>query len=359
MLLLSSSGPIKVPVGACATGAMSVDIGIDTIRTGKARVMFCGGCDDFGEEGSFEFAAMKATVASEADGAAGRPPREMSRPTTTTRAGFMESQGCGTHILMDAELALKMGCPIFAIVGKSSTATDKNGRSVPAPGQGILTTAREKACSVASPLMDMSYRRRQLTRALRHIDEDSREEGEAIVTEAAAMETAQGAPAAAHFRKMREEMLARSTETSRTAAFDRWSTSFYKNEVTIAPLRGALAVWGLTVDDIAVASFHGTSTAANDVNESEVTNKQMAHLGRSAGNPVFVVAQKWLTGHPKGAAASWMLNGVLQMLQTGRVPGNANAADIDPDLRRFTCVFFIASFTTPACSRALSLPLPY
>ena len=53
MLLLSSSGPIKVPVGACATGAMSVDIGIDTIRTGKARVMFCGGCDDFGEEGSY------------------------------------------------------------------------------------------------------------------------------------------------------------------------------------------------------------------------------------------------------------------------------------------------------------------
>ena len=62
MLLLSSSGPIKVPVGACATGAMSVDIGIDTIRTGKARVMFCGGCDDFGEEGSYvEAAARDAT----------------------------------------------------------------------------------------------------------------------------------------------------------------------------------------------------------------------------------------------------------------------------------------------------------
>ena len=48
-----------------------------------------------------------------------------------------------------------------------------------------------------------------------------------------------------------------------------------------------------------VASFHGTSTTANDKNESDVVNQQMEHLGRAAGNPVFVVAQKWLTGHPK------------------------------------------------------------
>ncbi|KAE9383828.1 hypothetical protein BT96DRAFT_1104559, partial [Gymnopus androsaceus JB14] len=31
----------------------------------------------------------------------------------------------------------------------------------------------------------------------------------------------------------------------------------------IAPLRRALAVWGLTVDDINVLSIHGTSTQAN------------------------------------------------------------------------------------------------
>jgi fatty acid synthase subunit beta len=31
----------------------------------------------------------------------------------------------------------------------------------------------------------------------------------------------------------------------------------------IAPLRRALAVWGLTIDDIGVLSIHGTSTGAN------------------------------------------------------------------------------------------------
>ena len=63
MLLLSSSGPIKTPVGACATAVESVEIGVDTIRTGKAKVVVVGGYDDFGEEGSFEFAQMRVSFA--------------------------------------------------------------------------------------------------------------------------------------------------------------------------------------------------------------------------------------------------------------------------------------------------------
>ena len=50
MLLLSSSGPIKTPVGACATAAESVEVGVETILSQKARVVIVGGYDDFGEE---------------------------------------------------------------------------------------------------------------------------------------------------------------------------------------------------------------------------------------------------------------------------------------------------------------------
>merc|ERR1712166_902038 len=85
----------------------------------------------------------------------------------------------------------------------------------------------------------------------------------------------------------------------------------------------------------AVASFHGTGTSANDVNESKVTHLQMQHLGRTLGNPLLVVAQKWLTGHPKGAAAAWMTNGLLQAMTTGQVPGNRNADNIDDELKQF------------------------
>lgn len=54
LLLVSSSGPIKTPVGACATGLQSVEIATETILSGKAKVMIAGGFDDLSEEGSFE-----------------------------------------------------------------------------------------------------------------------------------------------------------------------------------------------------------------------------------------------------------------------------------------------------------------
>jgi fatty acid synthase subunit alpha, fungi type len=139
MLLLSSSGPIKTPVGACATAVESVEIGYETILSGKARIVIAGGYDDFQEEGSYEFGNMKATSNAEDEIAHGRTPREMSRPTTTTRNGFMESHGAGIHILMQAKLAVEMGVPIRGIIAMTSTATDKEGRSVPAPGRGTLS----------------------------------------------------------------------------------------------------------------------------------------------------------------------------------------------------------------------------
>ena len=84
---------------------------------GKARVCFVGGFDDFQEEGSYEFANMKATSNAVDEFAHGRTPKEMSRPTTTTRNGFMESQGCGMQVIMTARLALDMGVPIYGILG--------------------------------------------------------------------------------------------------------------------------------------------------------------------------------------------------------------------------------------------------
>ncbi len=49
--------------------------------------MLAGGFDDLSEEGSYEFANMKATSNAETEFAMGREPAEMSRPATTTRSG--------------------------------------------------------------------------------------------------------------------------------------------------------------------------------------------------------------------------------------------------------------------------------
>ncbi len=99
-----------------------------------------------------------------------------------------------------------------------------------------------------------------------------------------------------------------------------------------SPLEKALADWGLGVDDIRVVSKHDTSTRANDPNEARLVHDLMRHLGREVGNPLLVHSQKSVLGHAKGGAAGWQAVAALQMLRTGRVPGNPNLDNVDADI---------------------------
>ncbi|KZL82748.1 fatty acid synthase subunit alpha reductase [Colletotrichum incanum] len=323
MLLTSSTGPIKTPVGACATSLESLDTGYDLIVAGKAKVCLVGGVEDFVEDVSYEFGRMNATCDTDKEFAAGRSPAEMSRPTASSRSGFVESQGCGIQILTTAELALEMGLPIFGVVAYTSMAADKVGRSVPAPGRGVLTNAREsnegRKYATPSPLLDIGYRRRLLNMRIQQVNDnfqtnlDLMEHGIRYIKE---MRT-EGFDE----EQYRRDNIATFEEDAKKQEADlRFSlgNQFWKNEKQIAPIRGSLATWGLGIDDLAVASMHGTSTVQNDLNES----------------------LKWLTGHSKGAAGSWMLNGALQMMDSGTIPGNRNADNIDSRLRQCSLLHF-------------------
>ncbi|KAJ2069200.1 fatty acid synthase alpha subunit Lsd1, partial [Coemansia sp. S2] len=328
MLLMSSSGPVKSVVGACATAVLSIDTAIDTIKLGKAKVMIAGGVDDFVEESSVEFANMGATSNSVEEVARGRIPSEMCRPCTSTRNGFMEGQGAGIVTLMSASAAIEFGAPIYGIIAMSGTATDKQGQSVPAPGKGVLTSARE-SCDNSPPsrLLNFDYRRRQLQRQLSAL-EGWKQEDLTNLPDMIDGPTDTVKLSATNYVKQVEDDYTR----QRRHLQDAWGNEFWKGKSDISPLRGSLAVWGLTADDIGLASFHGTSTVANDKNESDVLNMQLKHLGRTPGHVVPVVCQKWLTGHPKGPAASFMLNGVIQSLRTGLISGNRNADNIGKEL---------------------------
>lgn len=248
LLLMSSSGPILSTVGACATALQSMAVATESILSGKAKFMLVGGSDDLCEEGAAEFANMGATISSTEETLAGREPSEMSRPMTTTRGGFMESQGGAVQCVCSAAFAIEAGLPIQAVIAHTSTHTDKQGRSIPAPGHGVLSSA--------------------------------------------------------------------------------------------SMLQKALHDWGLNGDSIGVISMHGTSTKANDKNESHVYHQLMKTLGRTPCNAVPAIAQKWLCGHAKGGAAGWALNGLIQSIQTHTVPGNRNADDISPELRDYSYLLY-------------------
>ncbi|KZW02887.1 fatty acid synthase [Exidia glandulosa HHB12029] len=338
LLLLSSSGPIKIPVGACATALQSVEIACDSILSGKAKIMIAGGFDDFSEEGSFEFANMKATSNAESELAMGREPTEMSRPTTSTRAGFMESQGTGVHIVMSAATALKIGAPIRAVIAYTATASDKAGRSVPAPGRGPLSVARQVPSTQPSMMMDLGYRARQLAFRRRQISQWMENE-RTLLQEEVELRKQHNTPVGDDFVSARVaaiEQEALRQEKDALATYGMLEGS----DPSIAPLRRALAVWGLVPDDIGVVSIHGTSTKANEANESHIYNDIFAHLERTPGNAVPVIAQKSLTGHPKGGAAAWMMNGLCQSIITGIIPGNRNADNVDINLRQYEYLMF-------------------
>ncbi|GME71513.1 unnamed protein product [[Candida] boidinii] len=342
MLLLSSAGPIKTPVGACATAIESVDIGVETILSGKAKIVLVGGYDDFGEEGSYEFANMNATSNAVDEFAHGRTPAEMSRPATTSRNGFMEAQGSGIQVLMTAELALKMGVPIYAVLAMASTATDKIGRSVPAPGKGILTTAREFHGDLKydSPKLDIKYRARQIKSRTVQVSQWLEGELEYVKEEAESLKKSDPEFDVSTYLAERTNELAKEAKQQIKDAQRQFGNEFWRNDPRIAPLRGSLGTFNLTIDDLDVCSFHGTSTKANDKNETATIDTMMTHLGRTEGNTVYGVFQKFLTGHPKGAAGAWMLNGAIQILNSGIVPGNRNADNVDKILENYKYVLF-------------------
>ncbi|KAG8213088.1 hypothetical protein J3R82DRAFT_11484 [Butyriboletus roseoflavus] len=333
LLLMSSSGPVKIPVGACATALQSLEIACDTILSGKAKVMIAGGFDDISEEGSFEFANMKATSNAETEFAMGREPTEMSRPATTTRAGFMESQGTGIHIVMNAKTAIELGAPIRGILAFTSTST-----------YSFILVIK---LGVPFPLLDVvlslsleNYHLNILSHpSVLNIDLARLHSGASRFRTGSVTNTPSSVPKLrSRNRKMAllmriishpASLILKRRLVARTRRF--WPRMVCLKEPTLesAPCVAALAVWGLTADDIGVLSIHGTSTGANEKNETEMWHNILAAMSRTHGNAVPVMAQKSLLGHSKGGSAAWQMAGLLQTVNTGIIPGNRNSDNID------------------------------
>ncbi|KFY47176.1 hypothetical protein V494_00120 [Pseudogymnoascus sp. VKM F-4513 (FW-928)] len=355
MLLLSSSGPNKTAVGACATSVESLDTAYDLIVAGKAKMCFVGSVDDFSEYASHEFANMNATSNADLEREAGRDPREMSRPAASSRKGFMESHGAGLHLACTARLAIDMGLPIYGIIAFTGISSDKVGRSVPAPGKGVLANARELPGRFPSPLLDIEYRRRQIDiqqQQIASFKEVELNHLEDTIMHLTAEDTHFNA---SEYRTYMVKQIDLKFHTQKQDMLNSFGNHFWRNHPEISPIKGSLATWGLTVDDVTVSSFHGTSTVLNEKNECSIIQKQLSHLGRTKGNRTLGVFQKNVTGHPKGPASAWMLNGCLQMMSTGLVPGNRNLDNLDPEFEEYDHITFLNHNIQTAGIKAFSL----
>jgi 3-oxoacyl-[acyl-carrier-protein] synthase-1 len=102
---------------ACSTSAHCVGNGMELIQMGKQDIVFAGGGEELGWEGSMMFDAMGALSS-----------KYNERPTVASRAydadrdGFVISGGGGLLVLEELEHALKRGAKIYAeLVGYGAT----------------------------------------------------------------------------------------------------------------------------------------------------------------------------------------------------------------------------------------------
>ena len=152
---------------------------------------------------------------------------------------------------------------------------DKAGRSVPAPGRGALSIARELQAKHPLPILDVAYRSRQLAFRRKQIsqwlDNERQQLQEELEFRKAGGDTVEEDYVASRITDMEKEAARQEKDALATYGM------LEGVDPRVAPLRRALAVWGLTADDIGVLSIHGTSTGANvcisgNFNQLPITN---------------------------------------------------------------------------------------
>ena len=202
---------------------------------------------------------------------------------------------------------------------------------------GALSIAREIPSKHPLPILDINYRSRQLAFRRTQISDWMNLENDQIREELGAAKD-QGEIDEEYFatRLADVEREGVRQEKEALATYGMLEGS----DPRIAPLRRALAVWGLTPDDLGVLSIHGTSTGANERNETHIWNDVFTQISRTPGNAIPIVAQKSLVGHSKGGSAAWQMIGLLQSVNSGIVPGNRNNDNVDAEFHKYTYLMF-------------------
>ena len=108
---LGTRGPLSSQCTACAASNMAIGDGMDSIRLGRADVMFCGGTEaGITKVGIAGFSAMRAL--SRRNDA----PEKASRPFDAGRDGFVMGEAGGVVVLEELEHAKARGAKIYAEV---------------------------------------------------------------------------------------------------------------------------------------------------------------------------------------------------------------------------------------------------
>src|SRR3954453_20328998 len=127
---LRTRGPLSSQCTACAASNMAIGDSMDTIRLGRADVMFCGGTEaGITRVGIAGFGAMRALSRRSDD------PEKASRPFDMGRDGFVMGEGGALMVIEELEHAKARGAKIYAeVLGYGHSSDAKNVTEPDPPG---------------------------------------------------------------------------------------------------------------------------------------------------------------------------------------------------------------------------------
>ncbi|WP_345290717.1 beta-ketoacyl-[acyl-carrier-protein] synthase family protein, partial [Kitasatospora albolonga] len=137
-LAVGARAGVHTPVSACASGAEAVLLGLEAIRSGRAKVVLAGGTDaNLNALTIASFAAMNALSRRNDE------PRLASRPFAKDRDGFVLGEGAGIVVLEDAEAARSRGARVYCeVIGGGVSSDSHHIARPPADGSGLLEAMR-------------------------------------------------------------------------------------------------------------------------------------------------------------------------------------------------------------------------
>jgi 3-oxoacyl-[acyl-carrier-protein] synthase II len=134
----TKGSPISLST-ACASGATSIQLGVEAIRRGEADAALC-----VATEGTINPEAMVRFSLLSALSTQNDPPQAASKPFSKNRDGFVMAEGAGALVLESYEAATARGAPILGVVAGCGELTDSFHRTRSSPdGKPIIGCVRK------------------------------------------------------------------------------------------------------------------------------------------------------------------------------------------------------------------------
>ncbi|GGW21756.1 beta-ketoacyl-[acyl-carrier-protein] synthase family protein [Arenibacter certesii] len=144
---LGLGNQITTNSSACATGTEAIILGMERIRSRKAKIMLVGSCSDSGPYiwGGFDAMRILPTQYNS-------DPLRASRPMSATAAGFVPGSGAGALVLESLDHAMARGATIYAEVlgGAVNSGGQRGNGSMTAPNSEGVQRCIQAALSDAN-----------------------------------------------------------------------------------------------------------------------------------------------------------------------------------------------------------------